>query len=1146
MPYTLMTSWFECANIARPKPEKKPLHRRGPARGAGKNVMSTPENNDLAPWLHSLGLGMHAENFAKNDITFDVLRSLSDEDLKELGLSLGHRRLLMSAVNQLPDGKPGRPAGAAPGFVDQGERRQITVMFCDLVGSTGMSERLDLDDLRSVIHAYYSSCCNIIEEAGGFTARLVGDGILAYFGYPTAREDAAECAIRASLKIIETLASGRLSGTSRLNVHIGLATGMSVISDMVGSGFAEHHAATGLTPNLASRIQALAPAGSVLVADDTRRLAGGLFTYADMGSHQLAGLEKPVRVWRVVGESLSSVRFDARHTQVFECVGRGAELNTLLESWNLARRGQCNIVTVIGDAGIGKSRLLRTASDQLARSSGGPLLQCSPNQATTPLHPLIDWVRREARVAGSNGSENFEHLAAWLGGTATRLDVALIADLLGLPVGDAGALPPMPPDRKRSLTREVLLRHFERLCEAAAVLFLLEDAHWMDGATEDFLRALFQRMRDRPFMALITSRPPVRQDWSGAGTVTEIRLEPLQHLDAEQLIRNVCRGKNLPPAVVSLILAKTDGVPLFIEELTATVLESGLLHGESGNLVMEGPLPPLDIPSTLRDSLIARLDRLNDAKEVARVASALGREFTFSLLLRVTGQSPARLTVALDRLVEAQLVFRRGVPPAAEYVFKHALIQQAAYEGQLRSDRQALHARIVHAIETHQPEIASHEPGLMAHHCHEANLPAKEVDYLYAAGLASTRMVAIVEALSYFSRAEKVVAGLEQTPHNVRRHIDILLGMMEVGRFAILPKKVMELGALASSLSRIDGVTCDDETLSAIMFQEGRAHLYLSHYTEARRIFSGIRQLGRERGSASIEMKPASALSMNLCCQGLFNETLEFINEGNVGRYKLTGSSIDYISGLGWIGYATCQMGPGDEGLRFAELSVREAEQVQSAIYVAGAHIWRSHAMMAVRRFDEAVADARRCVELSQLHSVPYLRWHGLVFLALCLCRTGRFDEAARSLEQARSLLAQTADGEWSLLDYVPAIEAEIAGCRGDHAGAMTAADRAIAVAHDLGGHFAEAIAWRVKAASSLRTGADPQQAQALFDNAVRLYELGGARAEQAFATLTWAHALHLSGHAERARQWAQAARQQARSHGFALERCEYGASALL
>ena len=1097
--------------------------------------MGAAGEHDLGDWLQTLGLGMHAETFRRNDVGFEVLRRLTDADLKELGLSLGHRRILLDAVAE-------QAAHSA-----QAERRQITVMFCDLVGSTALSERLDLDDLRSLIHAYYSSCCNIIEAAGGFTARLVGDGILAYFGYPKAREDAAECAVRASLQILERIASERQQGRDALDVHIGMATGMAVISDMVGTGFAERHAATGLTPNLAARIESLAPAGSVLVSDETRRLAGGLFTYADLGWHQFRGLEKPVHVWRVMGESLSSVRFEAHRTTLFECVGRDAELATLSAHWQRAQQGQASIVTVRGEAGIGKSRLLRTASEQFARSAGlVVLLQCSPNQASTPLHPLIAWIRREARVAGNDPAENVARLSGWLGGMATRLEVALVADLLGAALPETEALPPMPADQRRNLTREVLVRHFERHSESAPVLFMLEDAHWMDGATEAFLRILFARMRQRPFMALITTRPPEQRDWSAVGSASEIPLEPLHAADAEKLIRNACNGQTLPPAVVDLILAKTDGVPLFIEELTATVLESDALRGEACAPAAGEPLPALDIPWTLRDSLLARLDRLEGAREVARVASALGREFTFALLLDVTGQPARTLAAALDRLVEAQLLFRRGEPPEAEYLFKHALIQQAAYDGQLRSDRQALHARIVHAIEKHHPGMALGEPGLMAHHCHEAHLPAKEVGYLHAAGVASTRMVAIAEALSYFTRAQELVSRLEETPVNVRRHIDVILGLMEVGRFAILPRRLMELGALARSLARTDGVSLDDATLSAILFQEGRAYLYTGRYTEARRIFAEIRQLGRERESMLLEMKPASALSMNLCCQGLFNETLDFIHEGNIAHYKEAGSFIDYISGLGWIAYARCEAGPGDGGLRFADDSVREAEQLQSPIYVAGARIWRSHALMALRRFDEAVADARRCVELSEVHAVPYLGWHGLVFLSLCLCRAGRFDEATQALEQARAMLERFAQGQWSLLDYLPAIEAEIACFRGEHARALASADQAIATARTVGGCFTEAMAWRVKAVSSVRTGGDPQAAQELFDQALRLHEQGGARAEQAFATLTWAHALQLAGHGERALQAMRAARDLARRHGFSLSRCEYGASAML
>ena len=1095
--------------------------------------MATPAECDLADWLDSLGLGMHAEAFRSHDVTFEVLQRLPEAALEELGLSLEHRRILLGAFQREP-------------FV-QGERRQITVMFCDLVGSTTLSERLELDDLHSLIKAYCSSCCSMIEDSGGFVARLVGDGILAYFGYPTALEDAPECAIRASLGILDRLATERFEGGGHLDVHIGLATGVTLISDMVGRGFAERHAATGLTPNLAARIQGLATAASVLVSDETRRLAGGAFTYIDMGLHHFGGLEKPVRVWRVTGESMSSVRFEAHHTQLFEFVGRDAELDHLLESWKFALRGKGSIVVVHGEAGIGKSRLLRAAAERFARSSGlVALLQCAPHQASAPLHPLVAWIRRDARLVETDPGENLARLAAWLGAAATGLELALVAELVGVASPDADALRAMLPDRKRNLTREVLVRYFARHCESAPVLFMVEDVHWMDGATEDFLRSLFRSMRDRPFLALMTARPPEQRDWTDAGPVSDIRLEPLQSAAAERLIRNASRGSNLPPRVVGLILARTDGVPLFIEELTAMVVESGVVRAEGMLAGVAGELPPLDIPSTLRDSLMARLDRLGDAKEVARVASALGREFSFSLLQRVSGHPPAELASSLERLVESQMLFRRGELPDAEYVFKHALVQQAAYDRQLRSDRQALHARIVQAIEAHQPEIATREPGLMAHHCHEAHLPDKEVDYLYAAGIASTRLVAVPEALAYFSRAREVVAGLEQTPRNAKRHINIILGMMEVGRFAILPKRLMELGALARSLARTDGVTDDPATLASILFQEGRALLYTSRYSEARRIFTDLRQLGREQGSSLIERKPGSALAMNLCCQGLFGEALEFMNEDTIGHYRQAGSFIDYLAGLGWIAYAMCETGPGEEGLRFADMSVHEAEQLQSPIYVAGARIWRSHALMAVRRLEEAVAEARKCVELSEIHSVPYLGWHGLVFLALCLCRASRFEEAEASLAQARSLLTRVADGQWSLLDYLPAVEAEIACCRSDHAHALAAADQAIASAQSVGGFFAEAIAWRAKAVSSVSTGSDPEVAQALFERAVGLHERGNARAEHAFSTLTWSHALQRAGHVERARPLALRARDQARAHGFDLSRCEYGASAML
>jgi class 3 adenylate cyclase/tetratricopeptide (TPR) repeat protein len=1020
-------------------------------------------------------------------------------------------------------------------------------MFCDLVDWTGWAHRLDPEDLTRLTVAYYSLCCRRVAKFGGYTARFEGDGILAYFGYPTAREDAAECAIRAGLEIVDAMSRERLDGRYQCDVRVGMATGPAVISDVVGDGFAESSLVMGPTPSLAKRIQALTQPGAVTVSDDTLRLAGGLFDFVDEGIHVAKGFDAPVQLWRVLGESATSVRFDARRAARYECVGRESHLLALQAVWDRVRDGSCQAVTIVGEAGIGKSRLLRASDASLAPPPSNVLQwQCSSSQAGTPLRPVIAWLMQETRASRIDATENRRRLEAWLGDGASSLAVSLLAEFLSVPLGDGGEVLQQPPDRRRDLTREIVAAHLEQRAAAGPVLMMVEDAHWMDGATIEFLNLLLRRLRGRPVMVLITTRPEQAIIWGERASACEIRLEPLSSRDAERLIRHVCEGRHLPRAVVDLILARADGVPLYIEELTAAVLESGLLREERDGWVLDEPLPQLGIPSTLQDSLLARLDYLGDAKEIARVGSAIGREFSFALLARVMGELPERLRAGLDRLVKAQLLFRRGDPPADEYVFKHALVQQAAYDSQLRTDRKGLHARIVSAIEAHEPDLARHEPNLMAQHCRLAGMPDREVDYLVEAGFASTRMVAIPQALSAFARAEAVLAQMEETPRNVGRHIDTILGMMEVGRFAILPSRLMELAEKVRDLSRRPGVNCGAATMAAILFQNGRSRLYASRYADARRIFQEIRDLGIAQGSIAIQRKPASAFCMALCCQGLFDEMLEYLNEDNVGYYKDVGNLIDYISGLGWIAYAKCQSGAGDDGVRYGDLSVREAEQLQSPMYVSGALVWRSHALMTVRRLDEAVADARRSFDLGAATGVPYLRWHALVFLSLCLCRRGDLEAASESLAQARELLEREAEGNWSLLDYVAAIDAEISCFRGDHGRALELADKAIAVSSPIGGHFAEAMAWRVKAVSTVGSGGDATTAQGYFDRARALHQQGGARAEAAFSSLVWARALSRAGQAEPAGAWVRDARVLAERHRFVLERCEYGAAEML
>ena len=1089
-------------------------------------------------WLESLGMGRYAAAFAANDIDLEALAELTDPDLQALGLSLGHRRKLLKAIAALR-------ASAAPSIAPgDAERRQLTILSCDLVGSTALSARLDPEDMREILGAYHRCCAEQITAAGGFVARFMGDGVLAYFGYPQAHEDDAERAARGALALIEAVAQLRVGHEAALQVRVGVATGIVVVGDLIGDGAAQERGVVGDTPNLAARLQTLAEPGQALIAHTTRQLAGGLFEYRDLGRVAVKGLAEPVQAWQVTGTSAVQSRFTARHETILTpLVGREAELDLLLRSWRHAMAGEGRAVLLSGEPGIGKSRLLRMVSEHVAGSQASEfLLQCSSLQTASPLSPVIAELSRAIGIdRRDTAAANLDRIEAWLGAAADGQSVALLADLLAVPPDARCPSLSLAPDRKKALTQDLLIDLLTNRAAERPVLFMLEDAHWIDGTTQELLLRLLDRVHDKRFLAIVTVRPEHGVPWSSLKFATSLVLMRLGRAEIEQLIRGATRGKALPASVVDQIVAKTDGVPLFVEELTKTIVESGQLREEGDAFV----LPQLVIPSSLHDSLMARLDRLPRAKEVAQVGSTIGRTFSFAMLAAVTAQPADSLVAELERLVEAGLLVQSGVPPLAEYSFRHALIQDTAYESLLKLKRQALHGEIVRAIEADFPEMAVNEPGLLAHHCERADLVDKEVDYLYAAGLASTRLVAIREAVSYFSKAEAILTRLEASERNVARHIDIILGLMDVGRFTILPKRLHALGMKARTLLHGSGFRDDPTRLSSILFQEGRSLLYTGRYKQARVAFQSLTALGRESASEPIIRKGGSAFAMTLCCQGLFSECLDFINRSTIDYYKRTGSVIDYIAGLGWMGYAQCQSGDGDRGLAHNAISAAEADACRSPIYVAGAEIWRSHALMACRRHQESVAAATRCVEIAQPLSVPYLDWHGLVFLALSQCRSGAFAAAAASLAAARNLL-DVAEGAWSLLDYLPAIDAEIACFSGDPTRALSAAAGALAAAAPVDGFFAAALARRVIAVATVRSGGDLADAEAQFERAQALFAAGGANAERAYGSLVWSQALHDAGHVDRARNAATCAVALAAAGGFDLGRCEYGAAQVL
>jgi class 3 adenylate cyclase/predicted ATPase len=725
---------------------------------------------DIAAWLSGLGLERYADAFRENAIGFDVLPQLTDEHLKDLGLPLGDRLRLLKAVAVLagsaeprsaaeakPDTSPEPPPNARPA---KAERRQLTVLFCDLVGSTTLVARLDPEDMGAIIRAYHRCCAKVVERWGGHVARYMGDGVLAYFGWPQAHEDEAERAVRAGLDLTAAVGQLQAGNISPLAARVGIATGLVMVGELIGEGAAQEEAVVGETPNLAARLQALAKPGSVVISHATRRLVGGLFELADLGPRRLKGFAEPLSAWRVEGEGRAEGRFEALHGErLTPLVGREHELGILLERWAWAKDGDGQIVLLAGEPGIGKSRLTRSLIERMIDEPHTRLrYYCSPYHTTSALYPVTEQLERAAGLLADDAAETkLDKLEAMLAEVTENLAdvVSLLAALLSIPAEPRYPAVNLTPEVQKLRTFEALLGQVFRLADRRPVLMVLEDAQWVDPTTSDWFGLVIDRMQRLPLLLVITFRPEFSPPWTGQAHVTSLKLSRLGQRQGAQIVERLTRSKPLPAEVLQQILSKTDGVPLFVEELTKTVLESGLLADAGDRYELSGPLPPLAIPATLHDSLIARLDRLAPVKEVAQIGAVIGREFSHELLAAVSPLSEDKLGEALDQLVTSELVFRRGSPPDATYAFKHALVQDAAYQSLLRNRRQQFHARIAKALEA-IPDAAETQPELLAHHFTEAGLARPAVDYWLKAGELAIRRSATAEAIAALRR------GLEQ------------------------------------------------------------------------------------------------------------------------------------------------------------------------------------------------------------------------------------------------------------------------------------------------------------------------------------------------------------------------------------------------
>ncbi len=733
----------------------------------------------IADWLEKLGLGQYAKRFAENGVDIGILPDLKDEDFDRLGVLLGHRRKMLRAIAELDQAE----LIAETARRHDAERRHLTVMFCDLVGSTALSACIDPEDMWEVIAAYRAACARVIAAYDGVIARFVGDGILAYFGYPCAHEDDAERAVRAGLDIIIAIGKLETRLKQRVEVRIAIATGLVVVGDLHSGGASEEQALVGDTPNVAARLQSLAEPGVVVVADSTRLLLGDLFTFRSLGDREVKGISKPIAVWAVQGATASESRFEAvRTARSIGFVGRKAEIEFVLSRQQLAWQGHGQVVLISGEAGIGKSRLVATLVESLTLGSYCRVrYQCSPYHTNSALHPFIAQLERAAGITSQDTpGQTLDKLEAMLALGTRQVATAtpLIAALLSIETGERYPPLGLSPAQQRRQTFAALLDQLEGLARQQPVLIVCEDMHWADATSLELYDLAVDRIRGLPILMLMTFRPEFEPAWAGLTNVSLLRLDRLDRHDTRALVEQVAVGRQLPCEMMTQIINKTDGVPLFIEELTKMVLESGLLVEEAGRYRLDHPLPPLAIPATLQDSLMARLDRLAPVKEVAQIGAAIGRDFSYTLLRCVAGRDDLTLNAALAQLEEAELLLRHGTPPEASYSFKHALVQEAAYESLLKSRRQLLHKHIGDVLRDRFADIAETEPEVVAFHFTQAGLNGAALEWWRKAGQQALKRSAYAEAIAHLGKAVAIADELPDEPGRTmnRLHLQIAYG----------------------------------------------------------------------------------------------------------------------------------------------------------------------------------------------------------------------------------------------------------------------------------------------------------------------------------------------------------------------------------
>jgi class 3 adenylate cyclase/predicted ATPase len=1002
--------------------------------------------------LQELGLTRYTAIFAENDVDLEALRLLSDAELEKLGVSLGHRKKLLKAIAELNESEVPAPTAkltsASPPIRErdsigaEGERRQLTVLFCDMVGFTELANRVDPEALQRIIRSYEDACAVCITRYEGYVFQRLGDGIVAFFGYPLAHESEAERAIRAGLEIIEALSKLEVPDAGHLAVRIGIATGLVVVSSA-------EKGAVGETMNLASRLQGIAQPGSIVVSERVHRIAGGGFDYENLGEQALKGIARSTHAYRVVGMSQAVSRFEAAHREagLTPLVGRELEIGLLMERWQLAQDGEGQVVLLSGEPGIGKSRILSALGERLEGQGAQALrFQCSSYYVNSAFWPSIDNFERALKFARDETPESkLDKLEALIVTHYGRplSDVRYIASILSIPWERRYGALTMTPQKQKDETLRALVDLTEAATRRQPTVMLFEDAHWADPTTLEVLDLLIDRVSDIPLLVVLTHRPEFQSKWGSHGHVIALNLSKLTRPQSSAIVSRLAGGKALPAELLGQILAKTDGVPLFVEELTKAILESGELKDAGDHYDYAGAAHTITIPATLRDSLMARLDRFAPVKEIAQISAAIGREFSYELIAAVAPHTKTELDSALNQLTESGLAFRRGTPPEAQYTFKHALVQDAAYDSLLKTRRQALHAKIARVLEEHFPDIQDTEPELLAHHLTAAGETEPAIGYWQKAGKLALKRFAVNGAISHLNKGMELIGMLAQSAQRDASELDLRtpLGTAWVALKGWAAPEVWSslqpaLG-LAKSLGRHEALVPIYLGLSVNVLVQGRIAEALDWVNEAL-------ASAEASGDPDLLMGGHKTACVTYFWLGDFNQSREhggrvlalYSEEKHRHLADLTNTDPRTVAGV-YASLATWMLGYPDRAVQLSDANDARARRrghpfdLGWALTVGGL-VWdfRCKPEAVLARVEEAE-------RLGRAHSLPFISevlTH--IYKGFAWLRAGRLAEGIPHLRGAME--RWNAGGAEHFMPYMRAVLAEGLALSGDLAGGLS------------------------------------------------------------------------------------------------------------